>query len=660
MDKKYLASGNKLIKQQRYEEAIELFKLAIQYNPFNSRVHNKMGFALRKLKRNEQAIEQYKLAIKYNPSYSTAYYNMGLALRKLKRNEEAIEQYKLAIKYNPSYSIAYNNMGFALHESKRYEEAMEQYKLALKYNPSYSTAYSSMGFTLHELKRYEEAMEQYKLALKYNPFNSYTYYNKGRLLMIMGRYDEAEEEYKQSLKILFPSLSSPLLDEELYELNKVFIGWIMIKRRDFQSANQIFTIDLQNKLSTDAGKVIKAILLYKQRDYHSSLSLLHQINIQDISSSGLLEINYYYYMAMCLWKTMKNDMINENEQKNDMKNGNEKEEGEERRVKIMGRLNKAIERDKEWVKAYYRRAQLLSLLQSPSTYVISFIKADFQFVIETNQQNLPFYRLSSSKITFLVSSLNKDEENGENRDTKLISLIKEDWSLLEKTENDEEKNTPLLRAAVEGDINTVSSLLLHGANLSAINRSGDDIMKLSLPHNNLYLFLQDKKEIYQRDGDGNTLLHKECFAGNVDQVINLLSKGASVHVYNKDGNSPLHLSLLSQFALERIKDAKIQAERVQKIGLIVEKLIESGADLNITNKKFQTALSLIVHLGFENLRVEIGKLAFSNRGEISRGWIRYHLHSALSLYHGDFHHTSKDQLLLDHHVSFLTGFLFYH
>ena len=222
----------------------------------------------------------------------------------------------------------------------------------------------------------------------------------------------------------------------------------------------------------------------------------------------------------------------------------------------------------------------------------------------------------------------------------------------------EEKNTPLLHAARVGDINTVSSLLLHGANISAINQSGDDIMKLSLPHKSLYLFLQEKKEIYQRDGDGNTLLHKECFAGNVNQVINLLSKGASVHVYNKDGNSPLHLSLLSYFALEKIKDSKIQAERVQIIRLIVEQLIESGADLNITNKKFQTALSLIVNLGFEKLRVEIGKLVLSNRGEISRGWIRYHLHSALSHYHGGYYHTSKDQHLLDLHVSSLTGYLF--
>ena len=127
-----------------------------------------------------------------------------------------------------------------------------------------------------------------------------------------------------------------------------------------------------------------------------------------------------------------------------------------------------------------------------------------------------------------------------------------------------------------------------------------------------------------------------------DLVVNLLSKGASGHVYNIDGNSPLHLILLSKFAIERIKDAKILEERIEKIKLIVEKLIESGADLNITNKQLQTPLSLIVNLGFDKLRlVEIGKLIELNRGEISSGWIRYLLHSALSNYRGGYH-SSKD------------------
>ena len=705
----YNKLGNELYELTRYEEAIEQFILAIQCNPHCATAHNNLGLSLRELQRNEEAMEQYKIAIQCNPSFSIAYFNLGSALLELKRYEEAIEQFTLALKYDPSYSPAYSNLGNVFYELKRfedaieqyklaihsnphdpcayyyignalytlnrYEEAIEQFKLAIQYNPSFSTAYYNMGIAFLALKRYEESIEQFKLAIHNDPSNARAYFDIGRSLMILGKYDEAMGEYKHSIELL----QSPSNDDKLFELNYVNVGWIMIKKRDFQSVNQIFTIELKNELSTDDGKLIKTILLYKQGDYQSSVSLIHTIN-----ANKLQEINYYYYyMAMCLWKSM---------------NGEENEE--ERRIRIIMSiewLNKAIKNDKEWVKPYYRRAQLLSLVQSSSD-VISSSKADIQFVIQSNHQNPSFYQLSLSKISFLKSSLKKGDEeiNGEKiqgllgdtikedssleeidnveeekkelryytavsraallGDTeKLISIIKEDWSLLEEIENDE-KNTPLLLAAREGHINTVSSLLLHGANISAINQSGDDIMKLSLPHNNLYLFLQEKKEIYQRDGDGNTTLHIECFRSNTDQVIDLLSKGASVHVFNNDENSPLHLSLLSPFALEKINDPKIQEERLEKIRSIIEKLTERGADLNITNKKFQTSLSLIVNLGFEKLGIEIGRLLLSNRGKASRGWIRYHLRSALSLYHGDFHHSSKDQDLLDLHVSFLTGF----
>ena len=97
-------------------------------------------------------------------------------------------------------------------------------------------------------------------------------------------------EYKHSIELL----QSPSNDDELFELNYVNVGWIMIKKRDFQLVNQIFTFELKNKLSTDDGKLIKTILLYKQGDYQSFISLIH--------SNKLQEINYYYYMAINEWR----------------------------------------------------------------------------------------------------------------------------------------------------------------------------------------------------------------------------------------------------------------------------------------------------------------------------------------------------------------------
>ena len=98
--------------------------------------------------------------------------------------------------------------------------------------------------------------------------------------MIVGRYDEAEEEYNNSINEIFQSrFSSSVLNDELDELNKVNIGWIMIKRKDFQSANQIFIMELKNQLLTEVGKLIKKQFFYINKEIILLLFLSYVILI---------------------------------------------------------------------------------------------------------------------------------------------------------------------------------------------------------------------------------------------------------------------------------------------------------------------------------------------------------------------------------------------
>jgi tetratricopeptide (TPR) repeat protein len=50
-----------------------------------------MGLAYTELDKFKEAIEAYKKAIEINPDYGTAYYNMGIAYTGLDKFEEAIE-----------------------------------------------------------------------------------------------------------------------------------------------------------------------------------------------------------------------------------------------------------------------------------------------------------------------------------------------------------------------------------------------------------------------------------------------------------------------------------------------------------------------------------------------------------------------------------------
>ena len=82
--------------------------------PGLARTHNNLGITLFDQQKNEEAISHYKMAIKLKPNLTRAYYNLGIILFADRKNEEAISHYKMAIKLKPNFTSAHNNLGVDL------------------------------------------------------------------------------------------------------------------------------------------------------------------------------------------------------------------------------------------------------------------------------------------------------------------------------------------------------------------------------------------------------------------------------------------------------------------------------------------------------------------------------------------------------------------
>lgn len=95
--------------QERYDEAVEQFKMAVELNPNFGPAWFGWGKALHRMKKYEAALDSFSKALRFNSDPVHTRHWQGLALRRLERYDEAIDTLEKATELNPQYSPAWYN-----------------------------------------------------------------------------------------------------------------------------------------------------------------------------------------------------------------------------------------------------------------------------------------------------------------------------------------------------------------------------------------------------------------------------------------------------------------------------------------------------------------------------------------------------------------------
>ncbi|KAF5410316.1 MAG: hypothetical protein C5S43_04925 [Candidatus Methanocomedens sp.] len=120
-----LYEGQLLISEDKYEEALEFFNLALDINPKDDIALSRKGIALINLGKHEEALESLNQALEIDPKDDIALSNKGIALLNLSKHEEALESLNLALEIDPKDEIILKNKAQALLRLERYEEGLE-------------------------------------------------------------------------------------------------------------------------------------------------------------------------------------------------------------------------------------------------------------------------------------------------------------------------------------------------------------------------------------------------------------------------------------------------------------------------------------------------------------------------------------------------------
>ena len=130
--------GNELIKQQKYQDAQEIYKRAVAVNSRSYNGWYGLSYANYGLKQSENAVEAAEKAVSLNSNSVDALLLLGISQRLAKRYDNAEKTLKQANKFakGKSSDVHWNLALLYVHNLKRYKAAADELELYLKTQPN--------------------------------------------------------------------------------------------------------------------------------------------------------------------------------------------------------------------------------------------------------------------------------------------------------------------------------------------------------------------------------------------------------------------------------------------------------------------------------------------------------------------------------------------
>ena len=197
-----------------YRDEVTLFSHVVAHNPEARDAHLNLGSALFEADRFEEGLEVSRIAVEQRPDSAGALANVGRALVYFERLDEAEDHLRRAVQVDPRSTTAHQNLAEALRKQERYTEAVESYRSVLDIDEGFALAHAGMGTALFEAHRYAEALDAMGTALALQPelpSAAILYLHMGRAERELGRLDAAAAHFQRATQI-DPDNVEPLLD----------------------------------------------------------------------------------------------------------------------------------------------------------------------------------------------------------------------------------------------------------------------------------------------------------------------------------------------------------------------------------------------------------------------------------------------------------------
>jgi len=128
--RKYHTKAIELLKDQKYEAAIELLNKAISSFPDTAELISERGVVFLHLRKKKEALRDMDKAVELQPQNGYRYSSRAFVKDSFGDTEAAIIDYKMAIEIDPLDDVSYNNLGLLEEKLGYIESAKEKFAKA--------------------------------------------------------------------------------------------------------------------------------------------------------------------------------------------------------------------------------------------------------------------------------------------------------------------------------------------------------------------------------------------------------------------------------------------------------------------------------------------------------------------------------------------------
>ncbi len=163
-----LIRGNELFDEEKYGDAIEIYRRIVEEFPDTYILYQNIGNCYFKMEKYDQAEEYYKKVLEKDPKNQETMLLIGNCYANRDDKEKALEWYnKIEFEKINDPTVLFN-IGSNFYTQSKFEEALKYYKRAVEIQNDFLDAIYQLGLSSLTLGKFQDAIEAFESYLKYD------------------------------------------------------------------------------------------------------------------------------------------------------------------------------------------------------------------------------------------------------------------------------------------------------------------------------------------------------------------------------------------------------------------------------------------------------------------------------------------------------------